>query len=228
MIDWHSHILPELDDGSRNAEQSLAMLASLRDQGIKLVVATPHFQANEESVQSFLERREASFKKLSEKLTNDLPKLVCGAEVEYFPGISQMTDIDKLKIGETDFLLIEMPMDRWADSTIKELIDIASSRDLIIAHMERYMDMQTKGALERIFESGIFVQVNSIFFKRGYGRKKAIKLLRDGKIHFIGTDCHDLKIRPPQIFFAYETIRKKLGEEFLFGMNEYGRSVFDI
>ena len=61
MIDWHSHILPEMDDGSKDVSESLLMLDSLRDQGIESVVATPHFYANDEPVETFLERQKASF-----------------------------------------------------------------------------------------------------------------------------------------------------------------------
>ena len=62
MIDFHTHILPRMDDGSRSVEESLEMLDSMRQQGVKTVFATPHFYANDESVDSFLERREASLK----------------------------------------------------------------------------------------------------------------------------------------------------------------------
>ena len=55
MIDWHSHILPKLDDGSEDLKQSLDMLAMLAEQGVQRVVATPHFRANKESVDAFLQ-----------------------------------------------------------------------------------------------------------------------------------------------------------------------------
>ena len=45
MIDWHSHILPEMDDGSRDTDESIAMLEALKHQGVDTVIATPHFHA---------------------------------------------------------------------------------------------------------------------------------------------------------------------------------------
>ena len=55
MIDWHSHVLPALDDGSRSVDESLALLRMLSEQGVDTVIATPHFYADRESLSSFLE-----------------------------------------------------------------------------------------------------------------------------------------------------------------------------
>ena len=60
MIDWHSHILPGMDDGSKDPEESIAMLDMLEQQGIDTVIATPHFYANEETTEEFLGRRKVS------------------------------------------------------------------------------------------------------------------------------------------------------------------------
>ena len=89
MIDFHSHILPGVDDGSVSLEQSIAMLQEEAKQGIHCVIATPHFYPEQEDVDTFLQRRdaaEAALRKEMEKYT-DLPKLLVGAEVFYFSGI---------------------------------------------------------------------------------------------------------------------------------------------
>jgi len=64
VIDFHAHILPHVDDGSKNIDESLLMLKSLAEQNVKLVVATPHFYANDESVDEFIERRNVSYELL--------------------------------------------------------------------------------------------------------------------------------------------------------------------
>ena len=69
MIDWHSHVLPALDDGSHSIAQSLEMLTMLKEQGVDTVIATPHFYANDESVEKFLERRERSARALKRTLS---------------------------------------------------------------------------------------------------------------------------------------------------------------
>ena len=64
MIDFHSHILPCLDDGSKSVDESIKMLKTLASQGVKKVVATPHFYANDESIEQFLNRRDEAFLKI--------------------------------------------------------------------------------------------------------------------------------------------------------------------
>jgi len=104
MIDLHSHILPNLDDGSKDADESIALLNLLANQGIETVVATPHFYANDESVENFLKRRTESYEILSQRLYDGLPKIFLGAEVRYYQGISRMPDINKLCIDGTNHL----------------------------------------------------------------------------------------------------------------------------
>ncbi|MEI3569540.1 MAG: CpsB/CapC family capsule biosynthesis tyrosine phosphatase [Roseburia faecis] len=68
LIDFHTHILPEIDDGSRNVEMSLNMLAAQREQQVDEIVATPHFYAQKDSVEEFLLRRQRSYEKLKTKM----------------------------------------------------------------------------------------------------------------------------------------------------------------
>ena len=86
MIDWHSHILPAMDDGSRCVEESIEMLDLLAEQGVSCVIATPHFLANEESVDRFLQRRRASYDALMQAVSENHPTVLCGAEVKYYAG----------------------------------------------------------------------------------------------------------------------------------------------
>ena len=76
MIDFHSHILPNIDDGSRSVEETLLLLEMLSQQGIQRVAATPHYFPSRESVSDFLERREKSFSELQQAAENkNLPKI---------------------------------------------------------------------------------------------------------------------------------------------------------
>ena len=224
MIDWHSHILPGMDDGSGSLEESLAMLDALRSQGVDTVIATPHFYANEESLQEFLARREACCSLLRQNLADDGVRILCGAEVKYYPGISRMDDLEQLAIEGTNLLLLEMPFAKWSDHTLRELGELANMRRLkiVIAHMERYLAMQNKNVLGDLIEHGLLVQVNASFFSRIATKNKAIKLLGAGCIHFVGSDCHNMTTRPPNLDSAYERIQRKFGEEFFCYMNEYG------
>jgi len=66
MIDFHSHVLPKLDDGSRSTKESVEMMRRAVSQGITAMVATPHFYADRETPKEFLKRREESWKRLRE------------------------------------------------------------------------------------------------------------------------------------------------------------------
>ena len=66
MIDWHSHILPAMDDGSKDVAESISMLGMQTSQGVGTVIATPHFYANDETVAAFLKRRAEASEALKE------------------------------------------------------------------------------------------------------------------------------------------------------------------
>ena len=72
------------------------------------------------------------------------------------------------------------------------------------------------------------MQVNANFFTTLFSRHKALSLLKEGKIQFIGSDCHNTNTRPPQINKAFEIIQKKLGDDYISQINEYGYSKLEI
>ena len=225
MIDWHSHVLPKMDDGSKSIDESVSMLKMQAEQGIKTVVATPHFYANDESVQTFLDRRQASFEKLTNALDESLPKVLLGAEVAYYSGISRMENLSSLCIEGTKLLLLEMPFSKWTDHTLNEIYELASQGRfvIILAHIERYLGMQSIEVFEELFEYGVIMQVNASFFCRFSTRRTAVKLLRQGLIRLIGSDAHNLSSRPPKLGDAYRYIAKQLGKGFIPDMDEYGK-----
>ncbi len=229
MIDWHSHILPEVDDGSKSTAESIEMLKRLAEQGVDTVMATPHFYANDESVESFLERRDAAYGTLKNELPENVPEIICGAEVRYYQGIGRLENLGRLTIGESRLLLLEMPFSRWTEYTVRELVEMSSRRDikLVLAHIDRYLSFQKRTVWERLYESGALMQVNASFFTELFTRRKALDMLCREEIHFIGSDCHNLKSRPPRIGEAFELIRRKTGEELLSQLNGFGESLLE-
>lgn len=229
MIDWHSHILPGMDDGSHDTAESISLVNMQKSQGIETVIATPHFYANDESVDSFLDRRKNAYELLKPELTESPPGILLGAEVRYYQGISRMDGLKALRIEGSKLLLLEMPMSSWTEYMIRELIEMSgrSSIKIVLAHMERYLSLQTQDTWNRILECGILMQANASFFTSFSLRRKALALLKEGNIHFIGSDCHNMTSRPPQIGKAFETIKKKLGEDYIHQMNEYGYSLLN-
>lgn len=227
MTDWHSHILPAMDDGSKSVDESVQLLSLLHEQGVGQVVATPHFYANDESVDRFLKRRKKSYEELLGKVTQVLPHIYLGAEVKYYQGISHMADLEKLCVEGTNILLLEMPFCKWSVSVINELFELANMArvKIMLAHIERYFSMQSKTVWRNLYEGGVLMQVNASAVL-GFGTKrKIIKFLKTGGVLFVGSDCHNLTSRSPRLGQALSIFEKKLGGNYCFQMKKYWISV---
>ncbi len=229
MIDFHSHILPALDDGSKSVEESVALLDMLAEQGIKTVVATPHFDVQRESPTVFKKRRQESYEMLRTKLKGNHPEILLGAEVGYYPGIERRDVIRSLCIGDSHLLLLEMPISVWTEYTVREIVEFASGRaiNIALAHAERYIGLQSARTVQRLNEAGILMQYNAEFFLRFGQKRRALKMLERGEIHLIGSDCHNINVRPPRIGEAYALIKHKLGDDFYSFFCEYGYSLLN-
>lgn len=211
MIDFHTHILPCIDDGSKSTEESMKMLEALKHQGVDTVALTPHFYANRMSVDEFLQRREESFKSLKPEGINTL----LGAEVRYFSGLSKMDGLLKLRLEGTKAILIEMPFAKWSELDLKEIISLACDKDyvVVLAHIERYLPFQDFKDIEYLIDNGVYIQSNAEFFISPLSRRKALRLLSQGYIHLLASDSHNLGARAPNIKDALDIITKKLGSE---------------
>ena len=230
VLDFHSHILPRVDDGSQSVEESVALLRMLSEQGVDLVAATPHFYADHSTPERFLEKREAAYGRLQEGLRADpslsAPDIRLGAEVWYYPGVSRTKGIEALRLEGTKLLLLEMPMETWGQYTVREILDLNASGALtvVLAHIERYLPLQSPDVWDLLLQNDVLFQVNASFFLSHRSRRKAMKLLRRGQIHWIGSDCHNLSSRPPRIGQAASLIREKLGDAFLADFDAQNRS----
>ena len=230
MTDFHSHILPCVDDGSDSVQMSLEMLRRQAEQGVRRVVATPHFYARHDKPDRFLARRAGAEACLREAMAreNGLPGLIMGAEVHYFPGISHCDILHELTIGGGRCILIEMPPPPWTENMYRELEGIANYQHLmpIVAHVDRYIrPLRTYRIPQRLAEMTLLVQANAEFFLQGRTRKFAMNLLREGRIHVIGTDCHNLSDRAPNLEAAIHEIRRFCGEEALTGIREHEQMI---
>ena len=214
MIDFHSHILPNMDDGSRSAEESAEMLRALYRQGVDLVALTPHFYADENSPARFLERRAEAFDRLRPVLAEDMPRLRLGAEVYYFRDISHMEGLEKLCLAGTRLLLLEMPFDTWTEGELREAEALCRSGrfTVMLAHIERYWKHQKRSVWQRLREAGAVFQCNAAFFQSGLRQGGAVRLLRQGFVHVLGTDCHNMDSRRPNMDVAVAALEKRLGQ----------------
>ena len=216
VIDFHSHVLPRMDDGSRSLEESIAMLQLEAEQGIRHVVATPHFYPREDTPVAFLRRRERAARSLAGY--SDIPAITLGAEVYFFRGMSQSDALRDLTIGQSRYILIEMPPAPWSEDLYRELEAIRTLQGLtpVIAHIDRYIGpLRTYGLPERLAQMPVLVQANADFFLKRSTAAMAMKMLKAGQIHLLGSDCHNLTSRVPNLGEAVSRIQKKLGREAL-------------
>lgn len=233
VVDFHSHVLPGIDDGSSCVEESVQMLSEEMRQGIDLVVATPHFYPQRHNPEEFLANRERAKNRLFDAIKdkNDFPRLVLGAEVYFFRGISDSEVISDLTIGEKKYILVEMYLPPWTDSVFKELEDIHNKHGItpIIAHIDRYISpFRTYKIPEKLEELPVLVQANASFFIRKSTRRMALRMLRDERIHLLGSDCHNLDTRVPNLATAVEIIEKQLGDEAIERINYFENQVLAL
>lgn len=225
ISDFHSHILPGVDDGSATVEESIALLEIEREQGVAHVILTPHFYPQSESPEDFLKRRDASEALLLRELVKHpaLPTVTVGAEVAFYGGMSESEELSLLTLRGTDCILIEMPPAPWPKSVWRELCDIREKQGLlpIIAHIDRYIrPMHTYGIPKRLAQLGFPVQANANFFIRRETSRMALRMLKQGRIHLIGSDCHNVHTRCPNLSGAANKIEHKLGQDTLLRIRE--------
>lgn len=231
IADLHSHILPGIDDGSASLAESAALIAILKAQNVPWVAATPHFYPHRDHLDRFLQRREKAAEELKAYLGEDgrtIP-VILGAEVYYYPGMSDSEALKKLTYGESPYLLVEMPMSPWTDAMYRELGRIREKQGLIpvIAHVDRYISpLRQHGIPGRLEKLPVLVQANASFFLRQSTRSLALRMLKKGQIHLLGSDCHNVKYRAPRLAEAVEVIRRKLGKPALVTLAKNANDIY--
>lgn len=218
MIDVHTHILPQMDDGSKSTEQTVQMLNAMQAQDVRAVAATPHFDMRKEDIDRFLTRRSEACERLDAVRIKDYPKIVPGAEVLYCGvSLSRMEKVEKLCIGDGSYMLVETLTMQWDDFFEDCLYQLLAEQNItpIVAHIDRYLSYRkNREILYRLKNRGVLMQANASFFLRRLSRGRALRLLKNGMIHVIGSDCHDTVRRPPNLGAACAVIEKHLGRQY--------------
>ncbi len=216
MIDFHAHILPEMDDGSRSIEESEAMLSAMAEQGVTSVVATPHFYPDSEDPAAFLARREAAVERLRSIWRPGMPKVYLGAEVAFFTGISRSAALPSLCTLGTDMLLVEMPFLRWPSSVLGELDALRTQRGLVVtvAHIERYAEMQPRGIEQELAGRGIILQANAEYYLSRHTARQAMRMYAAGLVPLLGSDAHNMTSRPPKLGEVTALLRENAPQQF--------------
>lgn len=234
MIDFHTHILPGIDDGSRDIDMTRDMLRIEKEQGVDLVISTPHFYAHRHRVEEFIKKRNESLAQVRalKKEYPDLPDIKVGAEVYYFDGIGRAELAKDLCIEGTNIILMELPFRPWERSIITDINDLINRQHLrvILAHVERYLKIQKDRKLYgEVLSLPVTIQMNAgSFIEAGLlKRKQLLNIITDSRRPIImGSDCHNTTSRKPNLTEGLELIRKKLGADTVTDMISTAEGLF--
>lgn len=216
MVDIHSHILPEVDDGPKSWETAEAMCRMAAEDGIEHMVATPH--AND---RYFYDREYLSglLQTLQQRIGNT-PRLSLGCDFHLsFDNMkSALESPERYCIADSHYLLVEfsnfsipLQVDEWFTRMRR------NGFTAIITHPERNPLIQQNA--ERVLqwvELGCTVQVTASVFTGSWGtraRETAEWLMKRQAVHFLATDAHDIQRRPPALSAARKAVTKEFGED---------------
>ncbi len=219
MIDIHTHILHSLDDGPETIEESIELCKIAASDGIKKIVATPH------SKDGVYEAKSDEILKRVEELNLKLKEIQL--DLEIFPGAEVHINeeiADDIESGEVltinngkKYLLLEFPFSltwSWIDKFIANLKFAGITS--IIAHAERITKFQKKPEiLKDLIRYGALVQITAQSLTGEFGsreRKCSEWLLKNKAIHFIASDVHSVRGRPPVLSRALEKAAGIIGE----------------
>lgn len=218
MIDIHSHIIPNVDDGARSVEETFNILKEAQEAGFTDVILTSHFLLNyyETNAQELIFWKE----KLQEVLKKQGTKinLHSGMEIYITNQMEELLENKKiLTLANSRYMLIELPLAtnvKYFDYVVYYLE--AKGIKPIIAHPERYKCVQKDpDIVEEYIEKGCLIQCNYGSIVNLYGREaeKTIKtLLKKNQVHFLGSDVHRENGTYLIILDAIKKIRKIIGE----------------
>ena len=228
FVDIHCHILPGVDDGSQTPEETKAMLQKAWDEGIQIMVATPHYHKQRGKNDIELIKKQLL---LTRKLAKEVhPKMqIClGMEIYYGEDVPELLKEGRVvSIRKSRYILVEFsPGDefQYILNAVRKLQ--MSGHTVIIAHIERYNCLRKDiSNVEYLREMGAYLQVNTGIITGSYGRsvKKFLReVLKAHLVQLVGTDAHGSERRTPKMQEAYKEVVKRCGEEYadqIFGQN---------
>jgi len=214
MVDFHSHILPYIDDGAKNFDMSLDMLRISQGEGVEYVCATPHFIPGEiELDRKIFDVKLDNLIKLAEYKGIKV-KLLPGLEIYITPELPKLYSEKKIwGLNDSKYLLIELPMQEvplYTEEVLYELRLLGATP--IIAHPERNIAfMKNHSILPNLLKQGTLAQVNSGSIEGKYGKnikKFAEHLVKNNMVNLLGSDGHNQGTRSTSVINALENIKK--------------------
>lgn len=220
LIDIHCHILPGVDDGAKSLSESIEMLQLEYEEGVRMIIATPHyrprmFECSMETIQQqYLQVKDAA------KNVGEGMEVFLGCEHHaYIEMTDDLLEKQRVTMAESDYVLTEFSEYSEFRFIRERIYDLLSNGfEPIIAHAERYKCLvENVKLIPELIQMGAFIQVNAGSITGDDGRKvKSFckKLMKNDFLHFIGTDGHDVKERPPHMAACAAYMEKKMGAEY--------------
>ena len=220
MIDFHTHIIPKIDDGSGSEEETNSLLLEAKEAGFTKIISTSHYYINRFEIEE--SERRAKLTKIEEnfksKNKTDL-ELLLGSEIYITSNIVDLLKEGKAStINNTKYVLFELPFNHKVFNLNDVIFSLLENNyKPIIAHPERYeMVQENPNMLIDLIDIGVLFQSNyaSIIGAYGIEAKKTIKkLLKNDMIHFLGSDVHKKQTIYPRMQEMLKKIEKITGEE---------------
>jgi protein-tyrosine phosphatase len=220
MIDLHTHILPGVDDGVETVEEALEFARIARDDGTRLVVATPHCKEGTwENGRDEVLRRVRELRELLARESVEL-ELAPGAEVHLCPDlVERVRDGRAPTLGDNGkTLLLELSLTQYPVELDKLIFELKlAGLEIVLAHPERIRYFQEDPSrYESLVRLGAYGQVTTgsllgLFGSRA--REYSLELVQRGQVHVLASDAHGTGSRSPRLTEALEAIVPLVGEE---------------
>lgn len=214
LMDIHTHLLPEVDDGAADMEETVLMLNLAKDQEIRTIIATPHFGLG--SKEKSTEELRECMERVQQEATSIDPaiKIYLGNELYYRESVlEEVIKGNALTLAGSRYVLIEFSIRVDYKSLYQGLNKfILAGYAPILAHVERYRClMEEESRIDEIRELGVYIQMNGSsllgnFFDKSVRQHR--RLLKNRLLHFIASDCHNTSTRAPNLVKAFETVVK--------------------
>ena len=222
FIDIHIHILPGMDDGAKNIDESIDMAKAYAELGITRLIATPHFIPGT-AWAAGRDQIAAKIEELQEHLTIDAInlKISPGMEIAYHKKLSDRLEKGLLQsLGTSNGYLLEPSFNDSYDDLLRCAKQIMTQGSVaILAHPERIPSFQeTPEPLLQLVEEGLQVQLNigSLLGRFGESSKKmAMYLIKENSVHFLASDAHSMKKRRPLSREDWKQLTELLGDDLL-------------
>lgn len=219
MIDIHSHILPNIDDGSRSIEETFNLIKEAKNVGFEAIIATSHYI--EDYYETDTPEREVWIKAIYENLQakNIDMKLYLGNEIYISENLVSLLEEGKAStINDTSYVLFELPLNAEPMNLYQVIYEMQQCKLVpILAHPERYSFVQKDPELiYDLIQKGVLIQSNYGSIIGQYGEKAEMivkKFLENNMIHFLGSDAHRQNTIYPKIPQILSELNGIIGEE---------------